>query len=171
MSSDARSLFCALCDPYFSKATVNEVRQTVRLTLTFQAIMSNSEILKPIPLSYLDTSEFGIRVIVPVIMDGIFGNIKTEPDESSSTSMRGGSETPSLAPAEKIVRGTDDDILQFDFNVSSSVDPEHPRKKQRVIMEVVVPTVHQLRKKEIKELTPVMKLKKLFKVWVFPLSI
>ena len=72
-----------------------------------------------------------------MIMDGTFGNIKTEPDEASSTSMRGGSETPSLraiAHAKKIVRGTDDDILQFDFNVSSSVDPERPRKKQRVIM-------------------------------------
>jgi len=97
-------------------------------------------------------------------MDDIFGSIKTEPEEVSSISLRGNTETPSLvAPAERIVDGTER-IPRFDVNVSLTVDSERPRKKQRVIMEVVVPTVNQLRKKGIKD-TPEMKLKKLFKVW------
>ncbi len=98
-------------------------------------------------------------------MDDIFRNIKTEFEEvdvaavlTPNPHMWGGTETSSsVALGEKIVKGKD--IFQFDFKVPPSVDLERPRKKQRVIMEVVVPT----RKKKIDE-SQVMKLKKLFKV-------
>ena len=93
-------------------------------------------------------------------MSGGIANVKVEQEEVSVT-LLDTSGLPCQAPvstANAIVKLQDEDDIKLDSNASAM---SGPRKKRRLVMEVVVPTLERLKldKKNVED-----EVKKLFKV-------